>query len=107
MARYESTYRFKDSFVGAIRKFGPGKGIYINTNSKASTKGQRSPNFTIALQRRDGLREFTTVGSATFPRNGRGTAKFLGQSGNREYRLRFEKSTDGIEVSGNITMFDA
>ncbi|MEC2074438.1 hypothetical protein [Alkalihalophilus marmarensis] len=99
MAYHQITYQFKATLTGSYRSFSKdNQTITVRLSSSAKTGG-RSENFTVLLQRRVAGVGYKTEGTAAFPRNGLKEVKFSDlPSGS--YRLKFEKSTDDIEVIG-------
>lgn len=105
MAYYPITYQFKDTLVGSYRLMGGTDSITVRLSSQAPTTGQRNSTFTVLLQRNIAAVGYSTVGTASFPRNGMKEVKFPDLPSGL-YRLRFEKSTDGIEVTGVGVYYD-
>lgn len=96
---YPVLYDFKDTLVGQYRWFDDdNQNIRVRLSSQAKTGG-RSEDFTVRLQRNVAVAGYTTVGTAKFPRNGLKEVTFKNLPAGF-YRLRFEKSTDGIQVIG-------
>lgn len=102
MANYDFTYDFKHTLTGKTRVLDKkDQTITLALSSQAATSGQRSSTFVVQLQARvpgpsDG---YWTVKTASFPRNGSKVVRWDNMPAG-QYRLRFEKSTDDIRVTG-------
>lgn len=106
MARYNFSYRFKDSFKTKYHKFKKNnQNISVKLTSDAPITGQSSSRFTLRLQKRVLLVGFQTVGTEKFPRIGTKTKVFTNLK-KGHYRIVLEKSTDNITVSGSGTMWN-
>lgn len=106
MASYNLTHDFTHTLIGTTRDFNKdNQTITLTLNSKASTSGAYSTTFVAQLQVLvpGPGRGYVTVRDAKFPRNGSDTAKWTGLPRGK-YRLRYEKSTDGIRVTGSGTI---
>ncbi|MGM0943297.1 MAG: hypothetical protein ACQEWU_20450 [Bacillota bacterium] len=98
MAHYNIAYDFKETLVGSYRNFNKDdQTITLRLSSQAGSGG-RSDNFTVLLQRQLVI-GYTTERTASFPRNGLKQVQFKDLPAGL-YRLRFEKSTDGVKVIG-------
>lgn len=105
MTSYNLSYDFTATLVGQGRTFndkGNGQTIKLTLNSKANNAGGRSDEFVVQLQAQV-QRMWFTVKTAAFPRNGKKTVEFKDLAGTA-YRLRFEKSTDDVRVTGTGVM---
>lgn len=99
MATYNLIYDFKHTLIGQSRSFKKkDQTITVRLSSQAIGSGGRANDFVAQLQL-DLDRAWVTVKTASFPRNGLKEVKFKDlPAGN--YRLRFEKSTDGVQIIG-------
>jgi len=101
MAHYNILYDFKHTLVGQSRRFtdkGGGQTITVRLSSQEIGSGGRADTFVVQLQAQV-QRIWFTVGTASFPRNGLKEVKFTDMAATA-YRLRFEKSTDDVQVIG-------
>lgn len=99
MASYNVAYSFAHTLLGEGRSFSKNnQTITLRLKSTADTSGQRARTFVVQLQELTVL-GWRTRGTASFPRNGSDVASWSGLSSGI-YRLRFEKSTDNIQVRG-------
>lgn len=107
MATYNITYNFKHTLIGRTRAFNKrNQTITLRLSSQADKSGQRSSTFVVQLQAYIPQYGWETVRTASFPRNGMDEVKWTGMPSG-DYRLRFEKSTDGIQVIGVGVMSNA
>lgn len=101
MASYNILYDFKSTLIGQGRRFtdeGSGQTITVRLSSQENGSGGRSDTFVVQLQAQvQGM--WFTVGTASFPRNGLKQVQFTDMAATA-YRLRMEKSTDGVQVIG-------
>lgn len=107
MARYNITYDFTSTLFGTSRTFDKGSTtMYLQLSSTANNSGGRADDFVVQLQVDTG-RGFFTVKTASFPRNGFKGVRFTDLPAlATKYRLRMEKSTDGVRVTGSGVMHD-
>lgn len=100
MASYNILYDFKHTLIGKSRAFNTkDQTIKLRLSSQANKSGARSTTFVVQLQYYHPRTGWVTVRNASFPRNGMDDTKWTGLPPG-DYRLRFEKSTDGIQVLG-------
>jgi len=106
MASYNDlNYDFVSTLVGKGRTFndkGKDQTIKLTLTSKANNANGRSDEFVVQLQAQVQQMWFT-VKTASFPRNRKKTVEFKDLAATA-YRLRFEKSTDGVRVTGTGVM---
>ncbi len=101
MAHYNIAYDFKATLVGSYRNLNDGgdsQTITLRLSSQEFGSDGRNDRFTVMLQRKT-LFGHETEKTAAFPRNGLKEVTFTNMP-NGLYRLRFEKSTDGVQVIG-------
>lgn len=102
MARHNLTYDFAHTLVGQSRLLndkGHNQTITLKLNSREVGSGGRNDTFVVQLQAQ-AQRMWFTVKTESFPRNGSKEVKWTGMAGTA-YRLRMEKSTDGVRVVGD------
>jgi len=99
---YPGTYSFNFNLVGAWRSYDR-RNISLTCSSSYSNYSRLSSTFTVELQRQTWL-GYTTVGYASFPRNGNATQTWS-NVGPGTYRFVFSKANDGILITGTCTMW--
>lgn len=108
MPNYILEYDFTHTLIGMKRNFNKNKKITLSLNSKANNTGGRANDFVVQLQIMEASAGniWETVATASFPRNGSKTVTFNYLPKVAPHRLRFEKSTDGVRVTGTGLIYN-
>ncbi|RST60097.1 hypothetical protein D5F11_008510 [Siminovitchia terrae] len=107
MPNYFLEHDFTHTLNGMVRNFNKNKKITLGLNSKANNAGGRADDFVVQLQiDTKSNYGFITVATASFPRNGSKTVTFDYLPKVAPHRLRFEKSTDGVRVTGTGLIYN-
>lgn len=102
MAAYNLIYDFKHTLVGATRDFmKDDQTIKLRLSSQAIGSGGIAKTFVVQLQVLvpGPGKGYVTIRNAAFPRTGLDEVEWKGLPRGK-YRLRFEKSTDGVQIIG-------
>lgn len=103
-ASYNTTFEFSASVEGPFRNFSSANNISISTAASAPTSGAAFNTFSVSLIRNTWY-GYTTIGSASHPRNGSKTSTWS-NVGSGEYKIFLSKATDTITVKGTASIFD-
>ncbi len=95
---YSTTVKFKNPYAGSMRSFN-GNNIKYSATMSSSAKNDKG-TYTIYLQKKSGIWAFDVGTPKKLARVGYGTAKWP-DVGSGDYRLYFDKSSDGVTLSSN------